>query len=272
MRNAFVIGHPVAHSLSPALHNFWLKQYGIEAGYSAIDVAPESLEDFIHNIKNEGYVGGNVTLPHKVSVLPLMDALDEAAETIGAVNTIIVKDKKLHGVNTDAYGFIENIKQQHMLTNKDKAVLLGAGGAAKAVIHALLKEGFAQIMVTNRTKSKADDLQKQFGDKVVSVGWENRNSILVDTDLLVNTTSLGLKGNSELDIDLALLPETSIVCDIVYNPLMTSLLLQAKARGNPVVDGLGMLLHQAVPAFEAWFGVRPDVNTELGAYMLEQLV
>ena len=301
---AAVIGYPVAHSLSPRLHNYWLKKYNIAGEYTAIEVLPENLAYFIKSLDKNGFCGVNVTIPHKENVISFLDEIDEVAKEIGAVNTIILRDGKLLGKNTDAYGFAENIRKfvipaQAGILNK-KAVILGAGGAAKAVVSALSLLEFSEIIITNRTKKRAEDLinrldsRLRVNDKIKIADWEKRSEILQDADLLVNTTSLGMchpvggvshSTGSVMDtkdpvqpygsqddeiIDLSLLPKTALVTDIVYNPLITPLLAQAQARGNPIIDGLGMLLHQAVPAFEAWFGVRPEVTQELRKYILEK--
>jgi len=268
MKKAGVIGYPITHSLSPKLHNYWLKKYNIDGEYKAIEVKPEGLADFIKNMAANGYSGVNVTIPHKEAVMEFLYEIDHVAKAIGAVNTIVVKDGKLIGKNTDVAGFAENIKSH--IIGKKKAVIFGAGGAARAVGKALLDLDFSQITIANRTLAKADEVRHQFDNNLEVASWEERSHLLKDADLLVNTTSLGMTGKGELEIDLSLLPTTALVTDIVYNPLITPLLAQAQARGNPTVDGLGMLLHQAVPAFEAWFGVRPVVDDELRKYMLEK--
>jgi len=262
---AGVIGWPVSHSLSPRLHGYWLKHYNIEGEYKAVTVLPDELDLFIKSLPDHGWQGCNITLPHKEAVLPLLDSMDEVAKAIGAVNTIVVENGLLRGTNTDAFGFSENIRPH--ITGKNKAVMLGAGGAAKAICYALEGLGFKEIIAVNRTKEKSDALAAQFVK--VKVGeWDKRAELLAGADLLVNTTSLGMTGKEALDIDLALLPKSALVTDIVYTPLMTPLLEAAKARGNPVVDGLGMLLYQAVPGFEAWFGVKPEVTPELREHVL----
>jgi shikimate dehydrogenase len=263
MPNAAVIGHPVAHSLSPRLHGLWLKKYGIEGSYEAIDVAPENLRHFLLSMHKAGYAGVNVTVPHKAAVLPFLDNVDEVARTIGAVNTITVKKGKLHGTNTDTFGFIENLRRNGFPAEKNKAVVLGAGGGAKAVVKALADEGFTHIFITNRSYEKAKIIAKNINSIADIVDWEDRAAALADCDLLVNTTTLGMQGREPLELDLDLLPKEAVVNDIVYAPLETPLLAAAKARGNKTVDGLGMLLYQAVPAFEAWFGKRPDVTEDL---------
>lgn len=268
IKKAAVIGYPVAHSLSPRLHNYWLKKNNIAGEYTAIEVLPENLSEFIKSLDKNGFCGVNVTIPHKENVIPFLDEIDKYAKAIGAVNTIVVNDGKLIGKNTDAEGFYNNIENR--IRGAKKAVVLGAGGAAKAIVFALEMFDFEEIIIINRTKDRAIMLAHIFSLNSKVADWNDRNKILENADLLVNTTSLGMTGKDELDIDLSLLPKTALVTDIVYNPLITPLLAQAQARGNPIVDGLGMLLHQAVPAFEAWFGVRPEVTEELRKYILEK--
>ena len=264
---AGVIGWPVSHSLSPRLHNFWLKKYNINGEYKAYPVEPDGLPEFIKNMRaDENFRGVNLTIPHKEMVMDLLDIVDDTARQIGAVNTIINENGKLRGINTDAYGFSENIKP--FIADNKKAVVLGAGGAAKAVCFALNEAGFKDVIITNRTISRAESLSSVIRNLSSVVDWEKRSEILHDTDLLVNTTSLGMTGKEKLEIDLSLLPKTALVTDIVYSPLITPLLAQARDRGNPTIDGLGMLLHQAVPAFEAWFGIRPEVDIELRNHVL----
>ncbi len=264
---AGVVGWPVSHSLSPRLHNFWLEKYNIGGEYKAYPVEPKNLTEFIFSIRGDNnFRGVNLTIPHKEAVIDFLDYVDGTAKNIGAVNTIINKDGKLRGTNTDAYGFAENIKPY--ITGNKKAVVLGAGGAARAVCFALGELCFEQIVISNRTLDRAKNLSSVINSPSSIADWESRSEILQGADLLVNTTSLGMKGKEELNIDLFLLPKTALVTDIVYSPLLTPLLAQAQDRGNPVTDGLGMLLHQAVPAFEAWFGVRPEVNEELRKHVL----
>jgi shikimate dehydrogenase len=265
---AGVFGWPVNHSLSPKLHGYWLKHYGIDGEYTAQAVEPDNLAAALKSLPKKNWRGCNLTLPHKETAVEILDSLDEVAESIGAVNTVVVgADGALRGTNTDAYGFFENIRSS-LPKQKRKAVVLGAGGAAKAVCYALIQTGFSEIVVANRTQDKSTSLVAQFKGNITVGNWENRSVLLECADLLVNTTSLGMKGKDALDIDLAKLPTSALVTDIVYVPLLTPLLEKAKARGNPIVDGLGMLLHQAVPGFEAWFGVRPEVTGKLREYML----
>lgn len=264
---AGVAGWPVSHSLSPRLHGYWLKQYHIDGEYGAFTVTAGDLPAFIASLRTHPDMRGvNLTIPHKEAVIPLLDEVDALAGSIGAVNTVLNKGGKLYGTNTDIYGFAENIRPH--ITGTQKAVVIGAGGAAKAVCKALQGYGFAQVVITNRTLDRAVALAGELGGSLVAAPWQERDLILEGADVLVNTTSLGLKDNPPLDVNLAALPVGALVTDVVYAPLITPLLAQAQARGNPVVDGLGMLMHQAVPAFEAWFGICPDVTPELKAYIL----
>ena len=264
---AGVLGWPVAHSLSPKLHSYWLQQLGIDGEYTALAVEPENLEKTIRSLPEQGWQGCNVTLPHKEAVIPFLDHVDASAQMIGAVNTITVLNGKLHGSNTDAFGFSENIR--HIPTGGKKAVALGAGGAAKAVWKALQDLGYEEVFIANRTMSKIAGHQKLQGKTRFDIcPWEERNVALEGADLLVNTTSLGLAGGEPLEIDLDRLPRHAVVTDIVYKPLETPLLTAARARGNPVVDGLGMLIWQAIPGFEAWFGQRPYYHEEIKTMLL----
>lgn len=262
---AGVIGHPINHSKSPIIHNHWIAQHGLSGEYKAIDIAPEHLKDGVQRLIYEGYAGFNVTIPHKQEIFKLCAEVDETAQKIGAVNTVVIKDGKLHGTNTDAFGWMENVHKNTFGADfvHRPAVVLGAGGAARAIVYALLEAGAQQIIITNRTADKAKDVAELNTDIVRVVPWENRSGILQDAGILVNTTSLGMAGKDALEIDLAFLPKDAVVSDIVYAPLMTDLLHQAQHRGNQIVTGIGMLLHQARPAFQKWFGILPNVNEEL---------
>jgi len=270
MLKAGVVGWPVSHSLSPRLHSYWLETYGIAGEYIPYPVTAVGLPAFIAGLRNSDISGVNLTIPHKETVIALLDEVDEIAASIGAVNTVVVRDGKLYGSNTDLYGFTENIFPHVKATGK--AVVLGAGGAAKSVCRALQNMGFARIVVLNRTEDRAQAMISELkGEGLATQRWQERSIALGGADLLVNTTSLGLKNSDALDIDLSSLPKNALVTDIVYNPLITPLLAQAQLRGNPTVDGLGMLMYQAVPGFEAWFGVRPEVTAELKAHLLEKI-
>jgi shikimate dehydrogenase len=263
---AGVIGWPVAQSRSPVLHGHWLSQYGIQGAYLPLPVQPDRLPDAIRGVRALGFSGCNVTIPHKLGVLKLVDQVDPVAARIGAVNTVVVQnDGTLSGFNTDAYGFLASLRDVRgdFKAGADPIVVLGAGGAARAVVVALLDDGAQEIRLTNRTIERAQELSRIDPSRIKVVAWEMRNSALDGAALLVNTTSQGMTGTPPLDLSLDALPDTAMVSDIVYNPLETPLLAAARKRGNTAVDGLGMLLHQAVPAFEAFYGTRPRVSNEL---------
>jgi shikimate dehydrogenase len=263
---AGVIGWPVAQSRSPVLHGHWLAQYGIRGAYLPLPVQPERLADAIRGLRALGFSGCNVTIPHKLAVLKLVDRVDPVAARIGAVNTVVVQDDgTLSGFNTDAYGFLASLRdvRPDFKAASGPVVILGAGGAARAVVVSLLDDGAHDIRLTNRTLERAQELARIDGSRITVIDWEKRNAALDGAALLVNTTSQGMVGYPPLDIVLDALPKTAMVSDIVYNPLETQLLAAARKRGNIAVDGLGMLLHQAVPAFEAFYGVRPHVSNEL---------
>jgi len=270
VRLAGVIGWPVSHSRSPRLHGYWLNRLGIAGSFVPLAVHPDDLRDVIKALPKMGFAGVNLTVPHKETALPLMDRLDDAARRIGAVNTVVFeKDGSASGYNTDAFGFMENLRRSAPDWNPaaGPAVVLGAGGAARAVIVALLDAGVPAILLANRTVSRAETVIAAIPGPV-SVAWRDRSQALADANLLVNTTILGQTGQPPLDIDLAKLPKQALVTDIVYAPLETGLLHQAKLRGNRTVDGLGMLLWQAVPGFEAWFKHKPEVTADLRSYVL----
>ena len=263
---AGVIGHPVAHSKSPKLHGHWLKEYGIDGHYVPIDVAPEDLETVLRAMPKMGYVGANVTIPHKERAMEIADQVTDRATLIGAANTLIFReDGKILADNTDGYGFIQNLR--HGAPDWDPAsgpaVVLGAGGAARAVIASLLDVGVPEILLTNRTRPRADHLRENFGARVKVVEWVNAADIMEDGATVVNTTSLGMTGKPELKVSLEGLRKEAVVTDLVYAPLITDFLKQAAEKGCQTVDGLGMLLHQAVPGFERWFGPRPEVTEAL---------
>lgn len=273
---AGVMGWPVDHSLSPKVHGFWLNHYGIAGEYVRIPVAPDHFMSTLKNLGQDGFVGANMTVPHKETALLNVDEVDPLARRIGAVNTVVVrKDGSLYGFNTDGFGFLENLKagSAGFDAANGPAVVLGAGGAARAVIVALLDAGAPQIRLLNRTRERAEHLAAELnglGNDCITVDdWDKRDDHLEGAALLVNTTTLGMRGQSALDLDLSALPVTAVVNDIVYVPLETDLLARARLRGNPVVDGLGMLLHQARPGFEVWFGRLPDVTDALRAYVLK---
>lgn len=264
-----VIGHPLGHTRSPRIHNRWLRQYGIAGGYEARPLPPERFDDDIADIL-AGHDGVNVTLPYKEAVMPLCATLDDTAAAIGAVNTI-GRDAAggLRGYNTDSYGFIENVRAGAPGFHFDRrpAVILGAGGAARAAVYGLLRAGSPRIVVVNRNRARADALAAAFG--VEAADWDDAPRHLRDAGLLVNATSLGMHGQPPLAIDLDGLPADTAVCDMVYAPLMTPLLDAAVRRGNPVVTGIGMLLHQAALAFRIWTGILPTVDAACVAAALE---
>lgn len=263
-RKAFVCGHPIAHSRSPKIHGHWLKTYGIDGSYEAIDVAPEDFPGFMEELRGDAFAGGNVTLPNKEAAHRLADRRDVAAQEIGAANTLWIEGGLVHASNTDAYGFAANLDERAPGWDRGRcAVVLGAGGAARAIVQALRSRGFGEIRIVNRTVARAQELADRFGAGVFAHGTDACPELCGDADVLVNTTSVGMSGDAGLAADPAWLPDGALVTDIVYVPLETPLLAAAKRRGLKTVDGLGMLLHQAVPGFERWFGIRPAVTAEL---------
>lgn len=270
IRLAGVIGWPIAHSRSPRLHGHWLAHYKIEGAYVPLAVRPENLEAAVEGLVALGFRGANVTLPHKEQVLRLCDQVTPRARRIGAVNTLVVKDGCVEGDNTDGFGFLENLKEANPgWRPAGPAVVLGAGGAARAILVALLEAEVAEIRLLNRTRTRAEALADELGGTIRVMDWGDWTDALAEASLLVNTTSLGMSGQPPLEIDLSPLPASALVNDIVYVPIETALLAAARARGNAVVDGLGMLLHQARPGFEAWFGVSPEVTPALRQAVLE---
>ena len=263
---ACVMGHPVAHSRSPMIHGYWLTTLGIRGAYDLKDVAPEVFPDFFTHLSAHGYVGGNITVPHKELAYKLVDRRDEAAEAVGAVNTVWIQDGKLIGGNSDIHGFIRNLDDRapgwHV--PKCRALVLGAGGAARSAAYALLQRGVG-VSLVNRTLSRAEELAAHFGAGVHAVPIEELLQRLPEADLLVNCTSCGMVGKPVLEIDLGLLKRSAVVYDVVYVPLETDLLLAARGRGHRTVDGLGMLLQQAGFGFSKWFGAVPKVTPELRA-------
>jgi shikimate dehydrogenase len=273
-RAAGVMGWPVAHSRSPRLHGYWLARYGIAGAYLPLPVRPERVAAALQGLVALGFAGCNVTVPHKQAVLALVDHPDPLAQRIGAANLVVVRpDGTLEGRNTDVEGFLGNLRETCPAWQADAgpAVVLGAGGAARAVLAGLLDAGAPELRLLNRTRRHAEALAALFGGPVRVLDWAERDRALAGAGLLVNTTSLGMQGQPPLALDLAGLPRAAVVCDLVYVPLETPLLAAARARGNVVVDGLGMLLHQAVPSFAAWFGMRPEVTAELRAMIAATL-
>ncbi len=268
---AGVIGSPVAHSKSPQIHSHWLKTHGIQGHYIPIDVSTDDLENVLRTLPKMGFVGVNITVPHKEKVLEIADLITDRATLIGAANTLIFrKDGKIHADNTDGVGFIQNLRQNApgWDPKAGPAALLGAGGAARAVISALLEVGVPQIMIANRTRVRADALKTEFGKRIVVIDWVQAGNMMEDAATVVNTTSLGMIGKPPLRVPLDGLHKGAMVTDLVYAPLKTRLLAEAEKLGCQTVDGLGMLLHQAVPAFERWFGVRPEVDSATRAAAL----
>lgn len=273
MKRACVIGWPIKHSRSPLIHNYWLKHYGIEGSYTKEAVEPDRIEGFLRNLTASGFVGCNVTLPHKEAAYRVAAKRDEMADIVKAANTLWYENGVLCASNTDIYGFLYSLDDQSPGWDKIglPAAVLGAGGAARGIIKGLLDRGFQSVRLVNRTRERAETLACEFGAKVSVFAWEDRDAMLANCGLLVNTTSLGMTGKEPLEIDLSEFSIPGVVCDIVYSPLETDLLHRARAAGFHIADGLGMLLHQAVPGFEKWFGVRPQVTPELRALVVADL-
>ena len=268
---AGVLGWPVSHSKSPRLHGYWLERHGIDGAYLPLPVAPENFAQAVRALVDLGFRGANVTVPHKEEALALAlaDEADDNAKRIGAANTLVFRNGRIVASNTDGFGFLANLEQGAPGWQPEApALVLGAGGAARAVIAALLDSGCRELRLCNRTVARAEVLRDTFGGSVRVVPWEEKEAALTDLGLLVNTTSLGMEGQPPLSLDLARLSASAVVNDLVYAPLETPLLAAARRQGNPAVDGLGMLLHQARPGFEAWFGVRPEVDAALRDFVL----
>jgi shikimate dehydrogenase len=264
-RAACLIGWPAAHSRSPLIHHYWLRTLGIEGGYLIEAVPPGDLRDFVLRLSLRGFVGANVTIPHKEEVLDLSTP-DERARAIGAANTLWFEDGELRSTNTDVEGFINNLDAcAPGWDSAEEALVLGAGGSARAVVFGLIERGIKRVHLVNRTLSRAQALAGKFGDAVQPAQWDRIGDLLPRGKLLVNTTSLGMHGQGALDVDVSGLPKDAVVADLVYVPLETELLKAARARGLKTADGLGMLLHQAVRGFQLWFGQRPQVTAELRA-------
>jgi shikimate dehydrogenase len=270
---ACVIGWPVGHSRSPLIHNYWIKQHGLDAEYRREAVGPEQFKDFITHLAARGYVGANVTVPHKEAALALSEP-DDRARAVGAANTLWLDGGRLRSTNTDVEGFIGNLDATAPGWDRalQCALVLGAGGAARAVLFGLLDRGIRRILLVNRTAERAAALRAQFGDRVEAARWGDLDGLMAEAGLLVNTTSLGMSGQSPLSIQLARLPANAVVSDLVYAPLETALLAAARSRGLRAVDGLGMLLHQAVGGFQRWFGMRPQVTEALRALVEADLI
>jgi shikimate dehydrogenase len=265
---AAVMGWPIAQSRSPVLHNFWIKQHGLNGSYVPLAIPPERLGAALRALHPLGFAGCNLTIPHKQAAMRIVDDVDETAKAIGAISCVIVReDGSLSGTNNDWYGFTHNILEfvPDWRADAGPAVVIGAGGGARAVVYGLIQRGAREIRVANRTLARAQMLANDFGGVVRAVDWDARHDALDSVAILVNTTSKGMTGQPPLDLSLNRLPTSALVNDIVYIPRETPLLVAAKARGNPIVTGLGMLLHQGVPAWKAWFGIEPKVTPELRA-------
>lgn len=271
-RVAGVIGWPVSHSRSPRLHGYWLQRYGIDGAYVPLAVAPERLAAALAGVAALGMRGINVTVPHKEAVCRLVDRLEDSARRVGAVNTVVCEeDGTLTGSNTDGLGFLANLRAgaPDWRPGQGPVVLLGAGGASRAVVAALVDAGVPELRLLNRTRERAEALAHELGGPIRVLDWDRRDHALESATLLVNGTTLGMNGQPPLELRFDRLPAAAVVTDLVYTPLMTPLLEQAAAQGRRVVDGLGMLLHQARPGFHAWFGVEPEVTPELRRHVLE---
>ncbi len=268
---AAVIGNPISHSLSPKLHSYWLNRYDIEGEYIALKVTEDALERTLQELPGQGFIGANVTIPHKVSVMQFADKITDRATLIGAANTLIFKeDGRIFADNTDGYGFLANLRQgaPDWDPKAGPAAIFGAGGAARAIIVALADAGVPEIIIANRTRAKAEALRADFGARVTVVDWVQADQMLEGANTVINTTSLGMVGAHDFKVSLDALSARSVVTDIVYNPLQTPFLKAAAEKGCTTVDGLGMLLHQGVPGFERWFGRRPEVDDATRAAVL----
>lgn len=268
---AGVIGSPISHSKSPMLHGHWLKTYGVRGYYIPMNVAQSDLAEVLRLLPKLGFVGVNVTIPHKETVLALADIVTDRAALIGAANTLIFrKDGRIHADNTDGYGFIANLRQNapDWQPESGPAAIFGAGGAARAIIASLIEVGVPEIRIANRTKQRAETLHQEFGGKIAVYDWVQAGNMLEGATTVVNTSSLGMVGKPEFRVPLDALSPRALVTDLVYAPLRTHFLTQAEAIGCKTVDGLGMLLHQAAPGFERWFGQRPEVDAAARAAVL----
>lgn len=273
MRKACVIGWPIEHSRSPMIHGYWLKSLGVEGSYEKHAVRPQDAHAFLRGMGGAGYAGCNVTVPLKEIAFDVADEKDASAIAVGAANTIWLDNGRICAANTDTYGFMT-----HLTTTipdwhrRDRPVLvLGAGGAARAIVHGFLEAGVGEVRVSNRTKARARSLREHFGASVKVIDWDSHSQAAREASVIVNTTTIGMKGQGSLEMDFTNADERTVVADIVYVPLETALLSSARAHGLRTVDGLGMLLHQAVPGFEKWFGIRPQVTGELRALIVTDL-
>lgn len=264
-KKAFVIGHPIAHSKSPLIHGHWIEQFGLDASYEAIEIAPENLEGFVERLRDGAYRGGNATIPHKEALIGLCDEVDPLAQKIGAVNTLVLSEGRVHGSNSDYVGFLSNLDAgaPGWDDGLETAIVLGAGGASRAILAALGTKGVANIVLLNRNVARAEALAAHFGPRIIPASLADFARYAPRAGLVVNTSAVGMNGTRFDDLDLTALPSGAVVNDIVYTPLITPLLADAAAQGLRCVDGLGMLLHQAVPGFTAWFGKTPEVTLDL---------
>ena len=270
---AAVLGHPINHSKSPKLHNYWLSLFNIDGYYIPLDIDPRNFENSIRALSGLGFVGANVTIPYKEKVLKIADKISDRAAIIGAANTLtFLQDGRIYADNTDGYGFLQNIKCKYndWTASEGTSVVFGAGGASRAILGALIEDGANEVILANRTRSRADQLRSDFGAKIKVVDWMKVQNYLSDASTVINATSLGMNGKAELPIPLHGLKKNTLVTDIVYTPLNTPLLENAAKRGCRTVDGLGMLIHQAIPGFERWFGVKPDVSENLRKLLISQ--
>jgi shikimate dehydrogenase len=265
MKRACVIGWPIEHSRSPVIHGYWLKTYGIDGSYTKVAVKPDDARAFLSSLAAHGFSGCNVTVPHKEAAFAAAEIKEASAVAAGAANTIWLENGRLACANTDTYGFMTHLTRSapQWRAEQGPVLVLGAGGAARAIVHGFLEAGCRDVRVANRSRERAGALAKHFGSRVTALDWDRRNDTAKDAAVIVNTTTLGMKGEGDPGIDFAGVPRSAIAADIVYVPLETAFLRKAKAARLTTVDGLGMLLHQAVPGFEKWFGVRPEVTDEL---------
>ena len=269
---AAVIGHPISHSKSPRMHNFWLEQFGIEGYYIPLDIDPKKFERSVRNLSELGLVGANITIPYKEKVLKIADKISDRAALVGAANTLtFLQNGEIYADNTDGYGFLQNIKSKNSdwSAREGISVVFGAGGASRAILGALIEDGASDIILANRTRSRADQLRSDFGAKIKVVEWMKIQNYLSDASTIINTTSLGMLGKADLPIPLNTLKKHTLVTDIVYSPLETHLLATAAKMGCRTVDGLGMLIHQAIPGFERWFGIKPGDSQALRELLIK---